>query len=98
MRLARYGYRTGVVDSTTWEEAPVGGRQWIGQRTRWMKGWLRLVKLRAFLSIFNVLSSSARAKKSVSQRGRNILSIGPVVSNQPLFKQQHIAPVYGGSQ
>jgi len=41
MRLARYGYRTGVVDSTTWEEAPVGRRQWIGQRTRWMKGWLQ---------------------------------------------------------
>jgi len=41
MRLARCGYRTGVVDSTTWEEAPVGRRQWIGQRTRWMKGWLQ---------------------------------------------------------
>jgi cellulose synthase/poly-beta-1,6-N-acetylglucosamine synthase-like glycosyltransferase len=41
MRLARYGYCTGVVDSTTWEEAPVGRRQWIGQRTRWMKGWFQ---------------------------------------------------------
>ncbi|HEX5779565.1 MAG TPA: glycosyltransferase family 2 protein, partial [Xanthobacteraceae bacterium] len=39
MRLARYGYRTGVVDSTTWEEAPVARGQWIGQRTRWFKGW-----------------------------------------------------------
>jgi cellulose synthase/poly-beta-1,6-N-acetylglucosamine synthase-like glycosyltransferase len=41
MRLARFGYRTGVIDSTTWEEAPVTYRQWIGQRSRWFKGWMQ---------------------------------------------------------
>lgn len=39
MRLARFGYRIGVIDSTTWEEAPVGFTQWLRQRTRWFKGW-----------------------------------------------------------
>jgi glycosyltransferase XagB len=39
MRLARYGYSIGVIDSTTWEEAPVGFTQWLRQRTRWFKGW-----------------------------------------------------------
>jgi cellulose synthase/poly-beta-1,6-N-acetylglucosamine synthase-like glycosyltransferase len=41
MRLARFGYRIGTVDSTTWEEAPVGFRQWLRQRTRWLKGWMQ---------------------------------------------------------
>lgn len=40
MRLARFGYRCEMVDSTTWEEAnkvPVG---WIKQRSRWIKGFI----------------------------------------------------------
>lgn len=41
MRLARFGYRTGVIDSTTYEEAPVDVRRWLGQRTRWFKGWMQ---------------------------------------------------------
>ena len=41
MRLARFGYRTGVINSTTWEEAPVTLRQWLRQRTRWFKGWMQ---------------------------------------------------------
>jgi cellulose synthase/poly-beta-1,6-N-acetylglucosamine synthase-like glycosyltransferase len=40
-RLARRGWRTTVLASTTWEEAPVTFRQWIGQRTRWLKGWMQ---------------------------------------------------------
>lgn len=40
MRLARFGYRCDMVDSTTWEEAnkvPVG---WVKQRSRWIKGFI----------------------------------------------------------
>lgn len=40
-RLARFGYETGVVDSTTWEEAPETFGGWLSQRTRWFKGWLQ---------------------------------------------------------
>src|SRR5262249_52456270 len=41
MRLARFGYRSGVIDSTTYEEAPADIRRWLGQRTRWFKGWMQ---------------------------------------------------------
>lgn len=39
VRLARRGYSTQVLASTTWEEAPVSFSQWLPQRTRWLKGW-----------------------------------------------------------
>lgn len=41
MRLARFGYRTAVIPSTTYEEAPVRFRPWLRQRTRWFKGWMQ---------------------------------------------------------
>jgi glycosyltransferase XagB len=40
-RLARRGWRTAVVASTTWEEAPASLGPWIRQRTRWLKGWMQ---------------------------------------------------------
>jgi cellulose synthase/poly-beta-1,6-N-acetylglucosamine synthase-like glycosyltransferase len=30
-----------VINSTTWEEAPVRFRPWLRQRTRWLKGWMQ---------------------------------------------------------
>ncbi len=41
MRLARFGYRTGMIDSTTYEEAPARLTPWLRQRTRWFKGWMQ---------------------------------------------------------
>jgi cellulose synthase/poly-beta-1,6-N-acetylglucosamine synthase-like glycosyltransferase len=41
IRLARAGLRTATIASTTWEEAPVGFRNWLPQRTRWLKGWMQ---------------------------------------------------------
>ena len=41
LRLARAGYRCGTMESTTWEEAPNTFRVWLGQRTRWLKGWMQ---------------------------------------------------------
>lgn len=40
-RLARGGYRTLTIASTTWEEAPIRLRSWVKQRTRWLKGWMQ---------------------------------------------------------
>ncbi len=40
-RLARAGWRIGTISHPTWEEAPPGLRVWIGQRSRWFKGWLQ---------------------------------------------------------
>jgi glycosyltransferase XagB len=49
IRLARLGWQTAVVNSTTWEEAPSSLRVWVPQRTRWLKGWMQtyLVHTRA---------------------------------------------------
>jgi len=41
LRLARFGYRTGVIASTTYEEAPANLGPWLRQRTRWFKGWMQ---------------------------------------------------------
>lgn len=41
LRLARAGFVTASLDSTTWEEAPAGLRNWFAQRRRWMKGWMQ---------------------------------------------------------
>jgi hypothetical protein len=42
MRLARFGYQSAVIGSTTYEEAPARLGPWLRQRTRWFKGWMRL--------------------------------------------------------
>ncbi len=39
IRLARRGYTTQMIDSTTFEEAPTSFKPWIKQRARWFKGW-----------------------------------------------------------
>jgi len=41
IRLARSGWQVGVLPSATWEEAPSTFRVWLGQRTRWLKGWIQ---------------------------------------------------------
>ncbi len=40
-RLARLGWQTAVLNSTTWEEAPRTAAVWFRQRTRWQKGWMQ---------------------------------------------------------
>jgi cellulose synthase/poly-beta-1,6-N-acetylglucosamine synthase-like glycosyltransferase len=49
MRIARLGYRTAVIPSTTYEEAPARFGPWLKQRTRWCKGWMQtwLVHMRS---------------------------------------------------
>jgi len=49
VRLARYGYRTLILDSITLEEANSDVVNWIRQRSRWYKGYLQtmLVHLRS---------------------------------------------------
>jgi glycosyltransferase XagB len=41
IRLTQKGYRVGVVDSTTFEEASCHVGNWIRQRSRWMKGYMQ---------------------------------------------------------
>jgi cellulose synthase/poly-beta-1,6-N-acetylglucosamine synthase-like glycosyltransferase len=41
LRLARFGDRAAMISAPTWEEAPARFRDWLAQRTRWMKGHLQ---------------------------------------------------------
>jgi cellulose synthase/poly-beta-1,6-N-acetylglucosamine synthase-like glycosyltransferase len=41
IRLARMGYRSETIASTTYEEAPAQSWPWLKQRTRWFKGWIQ---------------------------------------------------------
>ncbi len=40
IRLARFGYRVGMLASSTQEEAPHTLGAWLRQRRRWQKGWM----------------------------------------------------------
>jgi glycosyltransferase XagB len=41
IRLTQKGYRVGIVDSTTFEEASCHAGNWIRQRSRWIKGYMQ---------------------------------------------------------
>ncbi|NSZ51716.1 glycosyltransferase [Agrobacterium vitis] len=41
LRLFRAGYRCETITRQTLEDAPVTSRIWMGQRSRWFKGWLQ---------------------------------------------------------
>jgi cellulose synthase/poly-beta-1,6-N-acetylglucosamine synthase-like glycosyltransferase len=41
IRICQKGYRVGVVDSTTFEEASCNAGNWIRQRSRWIKGYMQ---------------------------------------------------------
>ncbi len=57
IRLARLGYATKMIASTTYENAPTQFRPWIKQRSRWFKGWWQtwLVHMRAPLRLLSDL-------------------------------------------
>jgi cellulose synthase/poly-beta-1,6-N-acetylglucosamine synthase-like glycosyltransferase len=72
MRLARFGYRTAVIPSSTYEEAPARFGPWLKQRTRWFKGWMRLVKKFLCSSDINYLELRMLGKIVLLQHYRNI--------------------------
>jgi cellulose synthase/poly-beta-1,6-N-acetylglucosamine synthase-like glycosyltransferase len=57
LRLARHGYETAVIDSTTYEEANSHLGNWIRQRSRWIKGYMQtgLVHMRSPLGLLSQL-------------------------------------------
>ncbi|MES2666591.1 MAG: glycosyltransferase [Pseudomonadota bacterium] len=40
LRLARHGYRTELIETTTFEEANCRALPWVKQRSRWIKGYM----------------------------------------------------------
>ena len=59
MRLARLGYRTEMVQTTTFEEANCVLKSWIPQRSRWLKGYIMtwLVHMRSPTALWRDLGS-----------------------------------------
>lgn len=57
MRLAMLGYRTGLIQSTTYEEANCRTDNWLRQRSRWIKGWMQtyLVRMRHPVQLYRAL-------------------------------------------
>jgi len=53
IRLAQLGYRVSMLDSTTFEEAPITIAAWLKQRSRWLKGYMQtwLVHMRRPVSL-----------------------------------------------
>jgi glycosyltransferase XagB len=41
IRLHKAGYKTAMIDSTTYEEANSELRNWVNQRSRWIKGYIQ---------------------------------------------------------
>lgn len=41
IRLAQMGYRVSMLDSATFEEAPIAVIAWLKQRSRWLKGYMQ---------------------------------------------------------
>jgi len=74
LRLARAGFRTSIVDSTTYEEANSRTGNWIRQRSRWTKGYVQtwLVHMRHPVALWRELGA------------RNWLAFQLVVGGTPL--------------
>lgn len=62
MRLAKRGYRTAMIESTTREEANSDFINWLWQRTRWIKGYIQtyLVHTRDMGNVHDKLSVRQR--------------------------------------
>jgi len=75
IRLARFGYGVGTITLPTREEAPVGLRTWLRQRTRWMKGWMQtwLVHMRHPAILWRTVGAGRFL-------GFNALGLGMIVS------------------
>ena len=54
-RLFKAGYKTAIIDSTTYEEANSEVKNWLKQRSRWIKGYMQtyLVHMRDPIDLFS---------------------------------------------
>jgi cellulose synthase/poly-beta-1,6-N-acetylglucosamine synthase-like glycosyltransferase len=94
MRLARFGYRAGVIDSTTYEEAPARFAPWLRQRTRWFKGWMQtwLVHMREPRRLLSDLGLAGFAAFQLTVGGNALAALV-----HPLFLGWLIYAVWGGA-
>ncbi len=83
MRLARFGHRTSVIDSTTYEEAPARFGPWLRQRTRWFKGWMRPVNGLSFLIRISTLAVTMTGFVApIATLSQHLSELDPIISGQ----------------
>ncbi|WP_233096128.1 glycosyltransferase [Alicyclobacillus sp. SO9] len=63
IRMHKHGYRTAIVNSTTFEEANADFLNWIRQRSRWVKGYMQtwLVHMRRPVELHRALGVKGTA-------------------------------------
>jgi cellulose synthase/poly-beta-1,6-N-acetylglucosamine synthase-like glycosyltransferase len=93
MRLSRFGYRTGMIRSTTYEEAPARAGPWLRQRTRWFKGWMQtwLVHMREPMTLFRQLGPAGFVAFHLMVGGNVLAALV-----HPLFVAALIAAAFQG--
>ena len=112
MRLARFGYRSTVIASSTYEEAPAHWRPWLHQRTRWFKGWTQtwLVHMRAPAALWRDLGPVGFAVFHLVVGGNVLAALiyplfvalvaARLLAGQPVFDTGlgglHVAALIGG--
>lgn len=82
IRLARFGWRAGMLASTTGEEAACRWGVWLRQRARWLKGWMQvaLVHLRSPVRTWRELGAAGSLVALVLMAGMTISAL-----THPLF-------------
>jgi glycosyltransferase XagB len=77
MRLHRRGYRTGVLDSVTLEEANSDFINWVKQRSRWYKGYIQTwaVHLRHPVKLWRELGPKGFAEFNLFVGGTPLLAL-----------------------
>ncbi|MDP2709737.1 MAG: glycosyltransferase [Solirubrobacteraceae bacterium] len=80
IRLHKAGYRTAMVDSTTLEEANSDVKNWIRQRSRWIKGYLQtyLVHMRNPLLLLRQSGFKGFASFQLLVGGTFIFLLNPI--------------------
>jgi len=78
LRFARFGYEVHAIDSATYEDAPVTLAAWLGQRSRWMKGWMQT------LSVFLRTPRAQIRKMGVLQAFAAVCAMASLLAG-PLF-------------
>jgi cellulose synthase/poly-beta-1,6-N-acetylglucosamine synthase-like glycosyltransferase len=78
LRLYRFGYRAETLTRYTVEDAPTERAVWLGQRTRWFKGWMQtwLVMMRQPLSLTRELGLRGTLMFHVMVTGMLVSALG----------------------
>lgn len=106
IRMHREGYRVGVLDSTTLEEANSDFVNWVRQRSRWYKGYLQtfIVHMREPRSLHRQLGTRGLTHFCLFVGGTPALALlNPVfwiltsvwfVAHPPVIKELFPAPIF----